>query len=83
MVKSTRELPPSLSSGWINADHLGNGYLASDSVERRGIAFLHIPPIASRKPVESWDIPPFPFDIFGYAVHTPKNVLAIAEQGAE
>lgn len=80
MVKSTKELPPSLSSSWNNARYLGNGLIASDSVGGRGITFLRIPPSASRKPIEGWDIPPFPFQIFDYTVHPPANVLAVAER---
>lgn len=83
MVKSTKKLPPSqpLARSWVNAKYLGNGLLAPGSVGPGGLAFLHVPPIASQKPVEGWTIPPFPFEIFGYAVYLPENVLAVAEQG--
>lgn len=83
IAKNTREIPPSLSLGWSNANHLGNGYLVSDSEGRRGLAFLHIPPIASQESVEGWNIPPFSFDILGYAVYPPANVLAVTERGTE
>jgi len=81
MVKVTQELPPSRSAGWSAAKYLGNGHLATNSVERNGLTFLRIPTVASRKPVETWSIPPFAFGIFGYAVYPPENILAVAERG--
>jgi hypothetical protein len=80
MAKGTQHLPPDQSSAWRDAKYLGNGYLVSPSVERRGLAFLHIPPVASRKPAEGWSIPPLSFEISGYAVYPPENVLAVAEK---
>ena len=81
MVKRTTKLPPIQSLGWDSAEYFGDGHLATDSVEDDGVTFLHIPPVTSQKPVESWSIPPFPFDVFGYAVYPPENVIAVAEQG--
>ena len=83
MVRSTPELPPSQSADWGKAKNLGNGYLGVHSAGRNGLAFLRIPPVASRKPVEDWSIPPFTFNISGYAAYPPENVLAVAERGGE
>ena len=83
MTKSTQKLLSTRSSGWDHAKYLGNGYLASSSVEPDGLAFLHIPPVASQKPVESWSVPPLSFDIFDYAAYPPENVLAVAERREE
>jgi len=80
MVQSTQELPPSKSVGWSNAKYSGRGHLTSSSEELNGLAFLHVPPTASQKPVEGWDIPPFPFDILSCAVYPLGNVLAVAGQ---
>lgn len=81
MVKSSHELPPSKFFDWRGVRYLGDGHLASNrSVEPNGLALLHIPPITSRKPIESWSIPPFTVDIFSYAAYPPGNVLAVAEQ---
>ena len=79
LVESTRELPHSLPHDWNTADYLGNGHFALDYAVHSRLAFLHIPSIKSQKPVEDWSIPPFSFDILGYAVHPPENVLAVAE----
>ena len=78
-VKSrTQKLPPSQFSGWNSAKYLGNGHLVSYLVERNGPTFLHIPSAASRKPIESWTLPPPPFTVFDYAVYSPENVIAVA-----
>ena len=82
-MNKVQKIPTSRSSGWGVARYLGNGHLAFISVERSGLAFLHVPSPASRKPVEGWDIPTFSFDIFDYATYPPENVLAVAEQGDE
>ena len=78
-MESPRELPPNRFLGWGAARYLGNGYLASDSAEESGLAFLYIPPIASQKPVESWTIPPFSFPVLDYAAYPPENLLAVPE----
>ena len=80
-VKSTQKLPPSQSAGWNYAKYLGNGHLVSYSMERDGLAFLHIPSVASRKPIECWSFPPTPFGIFDYAVYPPENLIAAADGG--
>ena len=76
----TKELPPGQSFGWGHAEHLGNGYLAPYSVERNDLTFLYVPPVASQKPVEGWTIPSFAYEIHGYTVYPPGNVIAVAEQ---
>ena len=80
VVKSAQDLPPSQPPGWGSAKYLGNGHFASDSVQQTGLAFLHIPPVTSRKPVEGWSIPPFSFPAFGCVAYPPENVLAVAEE---
>ena len=81
MVETPLKSPPGQSAHWLdNANYLGNGLLAVDSAEQNSITFLHIPPVASRKPVEGWSIPPFTFGISGYAAYPPENVLAVAER---
>jgi len=83
MAKGTRELPPSQSSGWGKVGYFGNGHLAPGSrvgfTEHNSLTLARIPPIASQKPVESWNIPPFLVRACGYAVYPPANVLAVAE----
>ena len=81
LVKSTKA---PLSRQFVergNAAYFGNGHLAIDPVERNGLTFLRIPPPASQKPVEGWNIPPFAYDIVGYAAYPPENVIAVAERG--
>jgi len=41
--------------------------------------FISIPPVASQKPIDVWSIPPFPFQLFDFAVYHPENVLAVSE----
>ncbi|KAF9649096.1 hypothetical protein BDM02DRAFT_1994298 [Thelephora ganbajun] len=79
ITKSTYELPPTQSSGWDNAKYFGNGLLVSSSSKDNDLAFLHVPPVASRKSVESWTISPLPFTIMCYAAYPPENVIAVAE----
>ena len=79
-MESLRKLSPSRSLDWGAAKYLGNGHLASDFVESGGLALLHIPSIASQKPVESWNIPRFSFPVLGYVAYPPENVLAVAEK---
>lgn len=82
IVESIRELPSGQSSGW-GTRYFGNGHLGYESVEPHSLAFLRVPPIASGKPIEGWNIPPFSFDIFGYAAYPPENILTVAERGEE
>jgi len=79
VVKSTKELPPGQSVGWYTAEYLGNGYIIRYPV-KNGITFLHIPPVASQKPVEGWSIPPFAYDVYGHTTYPPGNVIAVAER---
>jgi hypothetical protein len=80
VVKSVRELPPGQFSGWSDTAALSKNLIASRSGEDHELAFLCIPPLATRKAVEGWSIPPFPFKTFGFTAHTPANILAVAEQ---
>ncbi|KAF9643424.1 hypothetical protein BDM02DRAFT_3273044 [Thelephora ganbajun] len=79
VMRSTYELLPTRSSSWGAAKYSGNGLLVSSSLRHKRLAFLHVPPVASRKSVESWTIPPLPFRIMCYAVYPPENVIAVAE----
>jgi len=81
VVKGTLELPPSQPLGWGNVAYLGNGHLATRSVERNDLTFLRIPPLTSQNLVEGWTIPPFAYEVFGYAVCSPENAIAVAERG--
>jgi len=79
--ENTHKLPPNQSSGWGRAKYFGNGILVTDSLEdHNGLAFLRIPPITSRKPIEGWNIPPVAFEILAYAVYPPGNVIAVTER---
>ena len=80
LVKGTKELPPIQSSDWDKAEYFGNGHLATHPVGQNGLTFLHILPVASQKPVEGWSTPPFSYEVFGYAIYPPENVIAVAEQ---
>lgn len=80
-IKSTKELPPVQSVDWVDAKYFGHGYLASGSRERNDLTFLHVPPIASEKPVEGWSIPSFTYKVFDYAAYPPENLLAVVERG--
>jgi hypothetical protein len=80
VVKSICKLPPNPFSGWKPTMVLSKNILASHSKKDQGLAFLRIPPFATRKAVEGWSIPPFPFKTFDFTAYTPENVLAVAEQ---
>ena len=81
VIKSVWKLPPTQPIVWGRAEYFGNGLLASRASEIHGLTLLHIPQVASQTPIGSWSIPPSPFDVFGYAVYPPENVIAVAEQG--
>jgi len=73
-------VPPSQSLRWDLAKYFGNGLLVTDSLEDNGLAFLRIPSVASREPIEGWSIPPIPFQNSGYVVYPPGNVMAVIER---
>jgi hypothetical protein len=79
MIKSTHKLPPDQASRWNDARQIGRNMLVSFPTKDHGLGFLHIPPVKSREPVDTWSIPPFPFELFGLAVYHPENLLAAAE----
>ena len=86
LVKNTRELPPGRFSpdwSWCNAECSGNGLLAVGSDEGKSLSFLHVPLVASRKPVEEWSIPLLPGEILRRVVYPPENVVAVAEEEEE
>jgi hypothetical protein len=76
-MKSVRKLPPNTPSHWLYAVIPGRNLLAT--WHNDGISFLHIPPVASQKPVDGWSVPPFSFHVFDFAVYPPENILAVAE----
>lgn len=80
-VESTHKLPPNpCFSGWGGAEYSGNGLFITGSTEDECLALLHVPPVASRKPIENWSIPLFPGWILCHAAYLPGNVVAVAEE---
>ena len=79
LVKSTHELP----SRWRTAEYSGNGLLVTGSDTDARVSFLLVPPVASQKPIEDWDIPSasLPGRISRRAVYLPENVVAVSEEG--
>jgi hypothetical protein len=78
-VKSIRELPPGPFSDWSDITVLGKNFITSQLIEDRELAFLRIPPLATRKAIEGWSVPPLPFKTFGFTAYAPENILAVAE----
>ena len=81
-VKSILKLPPGRFANLAYHEHLGDGFLVSTSWEEKytALSFLRIPPVASRKPLESWSIPPFSFATMDYAAYLPEDVVAVVER---
>ena len=79
VVKRVQELPLGLFSKPHSITALGGGLLASHEPDTNCLAFARIPSVVSRKPIEWWSIPPFPFTISGFAAHVPDNVLVVGE----
>ena len=80
MVKTAHEFyPPQLLSTWMDVKYSGNGLFVSYPSKDEGPTFFRVPPVTSRKPPETWSIPPFPFRPAGYAAYPPENVVAVAE----
>ena len=82
-IKSTHELHPDHASCRIYAKNLGRNILASHPMGDHGLGFLYIPPVTSRKPIDTWSILPFPFTLLCFAVYHPENLLAIDERDGE
>ena len=76
VVKSVYELPPELFPRRGAIEVLGRNLLVSWGPD--SLAFIRVPSAASRKPIEWWSIPPFPFAIKAVAAHLPDNVVAVA-----
>ena len=82
-IKSTHELHPDHASCRIYAKNIGRNMLASHPMGDHGLGFLYIPPVTSRKPIDTWSILPFPFTLLCFAVYHPENLLAIDERDGE
>lgn len=78
MVKSTHKLPLDLDANENYLTPIGKNLLVLHSIEDDGLQLLHIPPIASRKPIDVWNIHPPPL-FFDLAVYHPENFLAVTE----
>ena len=80
MVESTYKLRPDNPLLWCSPRFLGKKILAPETPRPGGgLGFLYIPPVASKGPIDEWDIPPLSFQTFGYAVCHSDNVLAVGE----
>jgi len=79
-VKSIHELPRGTFSEIHTIMALGGNLLASRGLRDNSLAFARVPPAVSRKPIERWSIPPFPFRIEIFATHLADNILAVAEE---
>jgi len=77
VVESTYKLPPNKRPGRSMA--LGRNILVSCSPLGVGLDFLHIPPVASKTPINGWTIPPFPFEVMDFGVYHPENILGVVE----
>jgi len=83
VVKSAHKLPPNQSSLWGYSKALGRNTILSYSTLNGGLDFLYIPPVASRTPINGWNIPSFPFNALAIGVYHPDNVLAVVERQEE
>lgn len=78
-MKSTRQLPRDEPIFWSGTQVLGKNLLGSVRVPNGHFEFVYIPPNESEEPVEVWRMNPFSFEIMGFAVYHPDNLLAVAE----
>ena len=66
---------------WNRITVLGGDLLTFYHSSQPGFAkFMHVPPAASQRPVEWWNIPQLPFEVLYFAVYAPDNLLAVVEQ---
>lgn len=73
-MKSIYKLPPKQDPpGWADTWYFGNGLLVSEFTRDTSLVFLHIPPVASRKPIESWSI--------ALVQNPPEDIVAVVEEG--
>ena len=77
-IKAAHKLPEELIPRW--AYTLGRNLIAFRSIRGDCLGFLRVPPVASRRPIEWWDVPPLPFDVRAFAAYPPDNILAVAEE---
>lgn len=83
LVKSLHKLPPNqCSPGWADIEYFWDGHLVSRSTRDTPFTFLYVPPIASRKPIESWSIQPDSV-VWRYTVYPPENLIAIVQAGIQ
>ena len=80
VVKVTHELPEELFIQRYYTTLHGGNIFASHKPYENNIHFFWIPPATSRKPLEWWSIPPFPFFIKAFAVYLTDGILAVAEE---
>jgi len=78
VVESTYKSSLDQPSGCYTA--LGRNILVLDSPPDAGLDFLHIPPVASGKPINGWTIPPFPFNVIDFGVYHPEGILGVVER---
>ena len=78
VVKTIHELPKEMFSGLRSTENHSGGVIASLSQPDNSIGVLRIPPVTSRKPIEWWNIPPFPFYVGAFVMYPPDNILAVA-----
>jgi len=83
VIKSTHKLLPDHASHWKYARNIGRNILAAYPTGNHGLGFLHIPPVTSQKPIDTWNIPQFPFALFGFAVDHSGDLIAVAERDGE
>lgn len=77
MAKSLREVPlEHMPSGWCGTRVIGRNLLARPEPDSKNVNFLRISPATSRKPIERWNIPQFPFKALDYTTYPPENILA-------
>ena len=79
VVKAVHKLPQELLSQQYSTIH-GGGLIISCDNQNNNLDFLRIPPVTSRKPIERWSIPPFPFYPVAFAVYPPDLILAVVEE---
>lgn len=79
VVDTIREVPEGLIFREHSTTIINDTLVAFLSRGANNLGFFRVPPVTSRKPIEGWKIPPFPFDIKAFAVYPPENILVVAE----
>ena len=83
VVKTIHGLPEELSLKRHFATTLGWGLIVYRNKGDGRLSFLRPPPITSKRPIEWWSVPPFPFSLDVFVAYPPDDLLVVTEENQQ